>query len=139
VRFQPKSRPDEVELSLVPLIDVVLVILIFLSVTTTFSPVGQMAIDLPDSDTRESELPPNTLHLVIARDGSVSIDGEPVPGGDSEAIRAALVRRVPANERPVVVIEADAATTHQRVIDALRAAQAAGLPQVTFAVETVAR
>ncbi len=139
VHFLQKSRSDEVELSLVPLIDVVLVILIFLSVTTTFSPVGQLAIDLPDSDARENDLPPNTLHLVIARDGAVSIDGEAVPGGDGEAIRAALVRRVPANERPIVVIEADAATPHQRVIDALRAAQAAGLPQVTFAVETHAR
>lgn len=129
------SRRDAPELSLVPLIDVVLVILIFLSVTTTFSQVGQLRIDLPEGEA-QTEREPETIHVQITADGKVFVEGVALDGGDDVAtLSQALVRQAPAKRDPIVVIEADAATPHQRVVDALRAAQAAGLAKVTFAVE----
>ncbi|HNQ49363.1 MAG TPA: biopolymer transporter ExbD [Hydrogenophilus thermoluteolus] len=128
------SRRDAPELSLVSLIDVVLVILIFLSVTTTFSQVGQLRIDLPEGEAQTAQ-EPETIHVQITAHGQVFVEGVAVPTQDVAALRQALVRQAPAKSDPVVVIEADAATPHQRVIDALRAAQEAGLAKVTFAVE----
>lgn len=134
MRFSRAAHHDEPQLSLVPLIDVVLVILIFLSVTTTFSSVGQLKIDLPEGEAERLEAP-QTLHIAITANGQLFIDGVAVSGNDVEAIEKALARHVPAQSDPLVVIEADAATPHQRVIDALRAAQRVGLGRVSFAVE----
>ncbi len=136
MRFLSMSkRRDEPELSLVPLIDVVLVILIFLSVTTTFSPIAQLGIDLPNADRETEKAQSQSVVIALDAAGEVFLEGEALGRADVETLRQRLAARVPSGEQPWVVIEADAATPHQRVVDALRAAQRAGLTRIAFAVE----
>lgn len=129
---------EEPFLNLVPLIDVVLVILIFLSVTTTFSQTAQLQINLPEAD---EALPvdsmPKEWVVAITADGAVFIGERAVGLGSVEDIEAALLAMIPAGSKPTIVIEADAKTPHQRVIDVMRAAQRAGFEKLTFSVERV--
>ncbi|MCX7945872.1 MAG: biopolymer transporter ExbD [Hydrogenophilus sp.] len=134
MRFARGERGETLELSLVPLIDVVLVILIFLSVTTTFSQVGVLGIDLPEAGSARQN-PPRTIVVAVDAAGYVFVEGEGIGAADPERIRQALVRLIPAGGEPVVTVEADAATPHQRVIDVLTAAQRAGVARVAFAVQ----
>ena len=140
--FRRHIEHDEPEISLIPLIDVVLVIIIFLMLTTTFSKVSGLNIDLPDADevTTEPREGPEEIVVAINAAGETFIDREPVSGSSVSDIAAALGKAV-AQDRDdaYVVISADARTEHQRVIDVMRAAQLAGLARITFAVQTEAQ
>lgn len=139
MKFRERSDAcEEPYISLVPLIDVVLVILIFLSVTTTFSHTAQLKIELPSADaTVPAEATPKEWVVAITADGAVFVGERAVGGGDVAAIEAALRAAIPAGSQPTIVIEADAKTPHQRVIDVMRAAQRAGFDKLTFSVERV--
>ncbi|MBI5780752.1 MAG: biopolymer transporter ExbD [Rhodocyclales bacterium] len=136
-----RQRGDSCEepyISLVPLIDVVLVILIFLSVTTTFSQTAQLKIDLPEADAAApADTAPKEWVVAITAEGSVFVGERAVGFGSVEDIEAALTAVIPAGSNPTLVIEADARTPHQRVIDVMRAAQRAGFDKLTFSVERV--
>lgn len=129
---------DEPEINLIPLIDVTLVILIFLMVTTTFSKISGLQIDLPTGAAEEQvSTQPNEIVVAITAGGEITVDGNPIAGLEVEAIAAALgkARPAPAGAEPLVVINADAKTAHQRVIDVMQAAQRIGLGQISFAIQ----
>jgi len=139
MKFRDRSDScEEPYISLVPLIDVVLVILIFLSVTTTFSQTAQLKIDLPEADAAvPADSVPKEWVVAITAEGSVFVGERAVGLGSVEDIESALTAVIPAGSKPTIVIEADAKTPHQRVIDVMRAAQRAGFDKLTFSVERV--
>lgn len=136
MNFQRSKRHDEPEINLIPLIDVVLVIVIFLMLTTTFSKVSGLEINLPTAEAESTGAAPNEIVVAVTAAGEVLVNRQPVGAKDINAIAAALGRATPAGDRvPVVVINADAKAAHQNVIDVMQAAQRAGLPQITFAIQ----
>lgn len=137
MNFQRGRRQEQPEINLVPLIDVLLVLIIFLALTTTFSKVSGLQINLPTGESPPTETTPNEIVVAVSAAGDVLVDREPVGGGDIDAIARALGKAVPAQgPEPVVVINADAKATHQSVVNAMQAAQRAGIAHVTFAVQT---
>lgn len=124
---------DAPEINLIPFIDVLLVVLIFLMLTTTYARVSQMKIELPTSDAQPS-LKSAPIALSISRAGGYMVGSTSVAGPDAlpEALRVAAQGQ---NDRSVSII-ADAQATHQSVIDALRAASQAGLSRISFTTKT---
>ena len=134
MRFQTNRRQEEPEINLIPLIDVLLVIIIFLMLTTTYSKYSGLELKLPTASAELVETQPNEINIAITAEGDVMINREPVVGNDADAIASVLGKLAPANaEMPLVVINADAKAQHQRVIDVMQAAQRVGLAQITFA------
>ncbi|WP_227814145.1 ExbD/TolR family protein [Nitrogeniibacter aestuarii] len=134
MRFQTNRRQEEPEINLIPLIDVLLVIIIFLMLTTTYARFAGMELTLPSAAAEEVDGQPNELNIAVTAEGDVLVNRVPVVGGDVDSIAAALGRAVPANTpEPLVIINADAKSAHQRTIDVLQAAQRVGLAKITFA------
>ena len=133
-RGQPKDDP---EINLIPMIDVLLVIIIFLMLTTTYSKFAELQINLPSADAEKSLERPNDINIVVSSAGQYLVNRRPV-AFRSVAELAEELRRAGANLKdPVVVINADNNATHQSVIRVMDAARQAGYGQVAFAVEQV--
>ncbi len=134
MRFQTNRRQEEPEINLIPLIDVFLVIIIFLMLTTTYARFSGMELTLPTAASEEVEGQPDELNIAVTAEGDVLVNRVPIVGRDVDAIATALGRAAPAGkEPPLVIINADAKATHQRVIDVMQAAQRVGLARITFA------
>jgi biopolymer transport protein ExbD len=134
VNFQRGRLREEPEINLIPMIDVLLVILIFLMITTTYSKFAGLEINLPTAEAQTQPEKPNEIDVVVTASGTVLIDKQPVAGG-VEALSQALARAAAGVTAPVVVINADAKTAHQNVIDVMQAARHAGLSQISFATQ----
>lgn len=141
MNFRRGSRNEEPEISMIPLIDVVLVIIIFLMLTTTFSKVSGLEINLPTAESDGSETVAEDIVVAVTAAGDVLVNRQPVGERSIDAIAAALGKAVPgdAAEAPVIVINADAKAAHQSVVDVMQAAQRAGLPHITFATQAPAQ
>lgn len=137
MNFQRGNHHVEPEVNLIPLIDVVLVIIIFLMLTTTFSKVSGLEINLPTAEAESSEAAADEITVAVTPAGDVIVNGTPVRSREINAIATALSRAVsPGGREPVIVINADAQASHQSVIDVMQAAQRAGLPHITFAIQS---
>jgi biopolymer transport protein ExbD len=134
VNFQRGRAREEPEINLIPMIDVLLVILIFLMITTTYSKFAGLEINLPTADAQVQQDKPNEIDVVVMASGGVMINKSPVSGG-VEAIAQALQRAAAGAAEPVVVINADAKAAHQNVIDVMQAARNAGLTHISFATQ----
>lgn len=136
MNFRRGQRADEPEINLIPLIDVVLVIIIFLTLTTTFSKVATLEINLPSSEAGTAETAPGEISVAITASGDIIVEGNLVGSQAVADIAVALGKAIPAGRNdPVVVISADAKAAHQGVIDVMQAAQRVGLSQITFAIQ----
>ena len=131
------GRPrDEPEINFIPLIDVLLVILIFLMVTTTYQRVSELQITLPEANADEAKQRPKEINVGIDAQGRYSID-KAVFTFTSVAVLAEELRRAAGDAKdPVVIINADANATHQSVIHVMEAARAAGFVHITFATQS---
>ena len=141
MNFRRGSRSAEPEINLIPLIDVVLVIIIFLMLTTTFSKVSGLEINLPTAESEGAESVAEEIVVAVTAAGEVLVNRQPVGERSIDAIAAALGKAVPgqSSEPPVIVINADAKAAHQSVVDVMQAAQRAGLPHITFATQAPAQ
>ena len=137
MNFRRGRQHEEPEINLIPLIDVLLVILIFLMVTTTYSKFSGLEINLPTADAPPPEQQqPNEVNVVLTATGDVMVNRERVGARDVSAISLALKKASGTAKEPVVIINADAKTAHQSVIDVMQAAQQAGLSHISFATQT---
>jgi biopolymer transport protein ExbD len=127
-----RTRDDEPELNLIPLIDVMLVVLIFLAVTTSYSRFAELQIELPTASARPVPDRNNEVVVGVSADGRYALDRQQLARADIETLAAAL--RHSAQNRPdvLVVIHADAQAPHQSVINVLEAARIAQLPRISF-------
>ncbi len=134
MNFQRGREHEEPEINLIPMIDVLLVILIFLMVTTTYSKFAGLEINLPTADAQTQQEKPNEIDVIVTASGEVQVNRAPVTGG-VEAISAALRQAAEGRSEPIIVIHADAKATHQNVIDVMQAARNAGLSHISFATQ----
>ena len=130
-----KRRTEEPEINLIPFIDVMLVILIFLMLTTTYSKFTEMELTLPSADTEQLRDRPKEVIVSIAADGRYAVGKDALQDRSVEGIASALTRHAPAGKDSIVIISADANAPHQSVVSAMEAARRAGLSQITFATQ----
>lgn len=130
-----RQRPEEPEINLIPFIDVLLVILIFLMLSTTFSRFTQLQVNLPSADAQKMVERPGEIIVAVSGDGRYSVRGELVDGRSVELLTAALARAAGGDRNAMVIVSADALTAHQSVINVLDAARRAGLTRLTFAAQ----
>jgi biopolymer transport protein ExbD len=130
---------EEPEINLIPFIDVLLVVLIFLMLSTTYSKFTELQLRLPVADTDAQRDYPKEVIVAVSSDGKYSINRTPVGARTVEAVALALAEAAKAGKETVVVISADAAAAHQSVITVMEAARRSGLTQITFATQSSAQ
>ena len=130
-----RSR-DDPEINFIPLIDVLLVILIFLMVTTTYQRVAELQITLPEADADQMKQRPKEINVGVDAQGRYVIDRTMLTFTTVSALADALKAAAGEAKDPVVVVNADANATHQSVIRVMEAARAAGLVHITFATQS---
>jgi len=135
MNFRQRNR-DEPEINLIPFIDVLLVILIFLMLSTTYSKFTELQVRLPVADTEAQRDHPKELIVAVGADGNYSINRTAIAGRSLETLVAALTEGATGGKDTVVIISADASARHQSVITVMEAARRAGLNQITFATQS---
>jgi len=135
--FRKGRAREELEINLIPFIDVLLVILIFMMVTTTYSKFTSLHIQLPTEDGDRSKEQITRIHVGVDAHGHYAINDQVVTATDAAGLKSEL-KRV-ADEKglkdPDLVIDADAMATHQAVMNVLKAAGDVGFDKVTFTTQ----
>jgi biopolymer transport protein ExbD len=131
-----KSRPEEPEINLIPFIDVLLVVLIFLMLSTTYSKFTELQVTLPVADAEQTRDRPREIVVAVAADGRYAINHKPVDGRSVELLAVELAAAAAGSADAMVIVSADATAAHQSVINVMDAARRAGLPRLTFATQT---
>jgi biopolymer transport protein ExbD len=121
------------------MIDVLLVILIFLMITTTYSKFSGLEINLPTADAPQNKEQPNEINVVVTAAGEIMVNKAPSAAATSTPSPTQCAVRAGAGKEPVVIINADAKAAHQSVIDVMQAAQQAGLSHISFATQQAQR
>ncbi len=133
MKFRPHP-PEEPEINLIPFIDVLLVILIFLMLTTTYSKFTELQVTLPTASADAARDRPKEIVVAVAADGRYAVNKQPLNGNSVEVVADAL--RAVAAKDSVLIISADAAAPVQAAVTAMDAARRVGLTQITFAAKT---
>ena len=135
MNFQRGRRHEDLEMNLVPLIDVLLVIIIFLVVSATFARTNELQINLPTAEANASQEKPNMIDVAVDATGQYVINGKRLADGSVTGISAALQAAANGGKEPTIVINADANSTHQSVVNVMEAARVAGYTHITFATQ----
>ena len=135
MNFRRGSFHEEPEINLVPFIDVLIVIVIFLAVTTTYSKYSELQINLPTADVNRPAERPNQVNVGVSASGQYMVNRKAVTFTTREAFADELRRGAGGNPDPVIIINADANATHQSVIHVMEAAQVAGFAKITFTAQ----
>jgi biopolymer transport protein ExbD len=139
VNFRGANTREEPEINFIPLIDVLLVILIFLMVTTTYQRVAELQITLPEADADQMKQRPKEINIGVDVQGRYVIDRTVFQFTTVNALAETLTRASAGANDAVVIINADANSTHQSVIHVMEAARLAGLTHITFATQTTGK
>jgi biopolymer transport protein ExbD len=131
-----KPHPEEPEINLIPFIDVLLVILIFLMLSTTYSKFTELQVTLPVADAEKSRDRPKEIIVSVAADGRYAVNRKAVDGRSVDVLTAELSAAAAGNDDATVIVSADATTAHQAVVNVMDAARRAGLAKLTFATQT---
>jgi biopolymer transport protein ExbD len=132
-----RKRPhEEPEINLIPFIDVLLVVVIFLMLSTTYAKFTELQIRLPTADTQAQRDYPKEVVVGVSSDGRYVVNGTPVAGRTVEDVAIALTNAAKLGKETVVIIHADANAAHQTVITVMEAARRSGLSQITFVAQT---
>ena len=138
MNFHSVRSRDDPEINFIPLIDVLLVILIFLMVTTTYQRMAELQITLPEADAEQIKQRPKEINVGIDAQGRYVIDRTVFAFTTAAALAESLKQAAGDAKEPVVIINADANATHQSVIHVMEAARLAGFVHITFATQTPA-
>ena len=136
--FRRGIRRDEPEINFIPLIDLLLVILIFLMVTTTYSRFTELQVNLPTAGAERPGERPAEIIVAVSAGGRYLIDNRAVAFSGAPDFAQALRQAAAGREDTTLIIHADAGASHQSVVDVLEAARIAGLARVTFAAQAPA-
>ncbi len=133
MNIRPRRREDEPDINLISLIDVLLVLLIFFMVSTTFQQEARIRVQLPHaSDVPQPRAPHDALVITITADGSYRVNDRTLINSSAETLRAALLKSAGTDRGPIT-IRADARTTHQSVVTAMDVAGKLGFAQLDIA------
>ena len=137
MNFRHRQR-EEPEINLIPFIDVLLVVLIFLMLSTTYSKFTELQLTLPVADAEQQRDHPKEVIVAVAADGRYAVNKAAVDGKGVDAVARALGQAAGAGRDSVVIISADATAPHQSVVTVMEAARRVGLSQITFATQSSA-
>ncbi|AIJ47519.1 MULTISPECIES: biopolymer transporter ExbD [Comamonas] len=137
MNFRPRHR-DEPEINLIAFIDVLLVVLIFLMLSTTYSKFTELQLTLPVADADQQRDRPKEIIVGVSADGRYSVNKQGVDDRSVSSVAAALSGAATAGRDSVVIISADANSPHQSVVTVMEAARHAGMSQITFATQSSA-
>jgi biopolymer transport protein ExbD len=137
MNFRRGSQQDELEINFIPLIDVLLVIIIFLVVSTTFSKFSELKINLPTAEAIPQDKDLDKVDIVITSENKYFINDVQIKDNTISGILEELknLKSKFNNDLPAVIINADAMSNHQSVINVMEAARLSGLNKVTFATK----
>lgn len=137
MNFRRRGR-EEPEINLIPFIDILLVVVIFLMLTTTYSKFTQLELTLPLADTEQLRDRPKEVVVSVGSDGRYAVNKTTLDGRTVDQITSALSQAATAGADSMVIISADALAPHQAVVTVMEAARRAGLSQITFATQSAA-
>ena len=135
MNFRRKSSLEDPEINFIPLIDVLLVIIIFLVVSTTFSKFSELKINLPIAEANQSKDKDDSINIIITEDGQYSINEKIIESVSLEKLVKELKAESNGKTDMPVIINADAMTTHQSVVDVMEASRLVGLNRITFSTK----
>ena len=135
MNFRRKSSLEDPEINFIPLIDVLLVIIIFLVVSTTFSKFSELKINLPIAEANQSKDKDDSINVIITEDGQYSINERIIESVSLEKLVTELKAESKGKTDIPVIINADAMTTHQSVVDVMEASRLVGLNRITFSTK----
>ena len=136
MNFRRGRVREEPDINLIPLIDILIVILIFLFLTTTYSRFAELQINLPEASAEKAGDKPDVLMVAVDATGKYAINGTSSPYGNAQAFALKLREAAKGNKEPVIAISADAAATHQSVINVMESARLAGYNHISFTTQT---
>ena len=134
--FRRGKHREEPEINLVPLIDVLLVILIFMMVTPTYSKFGELKITLPEASAEKPPKEPNPINVTVDAKGHYLVNNAIVSSTSVDALSLELRKAAGDQKDPVIVINADAKSTHQSVVNVMEAARISGYTHITFTTQS---
>ena len=126
------DRDEDLEINFIPLIDVLLVIIIFLVVSTTFSKIHELEIKLPVAQANPLDKKDEPINVVVDSEGKYLINDKPLKSNNVAEIASKLKELSNKNNKMPVIIYADAKATHQSVINVMEGSRQAGLTRITF-------
>ncbi len=135
MNFQRRNQQDEPEINLIPMIDVLLVVVIFLMVTTTYSKFSELQINLPQANGDVVKAKPSEVTVSIDALGNYQVNKTPVTFSNVQSLAQVLKQAAKGSPETVIIIDADAKTTHQSVVNVMEAGREAGLTRITFATQ----
>lgn len=140
MNFQRGQTRDEPEINLIPMIDVLLVILIFLMVTTSYAKISELQINLPQAAGEDGSATPSK-HIYVAVDSTehYAINNLHAPFSGIDGFAQALRKAAGDEAEPTIIINADAKAPHQAVINIMEAARVAGYGRITFTTQNPAK
>ena len=133
MNFRRRQPDDEPEINLIPLIDVLLVILIFLAATTSFTRFNQIKVALPEAHADAAE--PDALSIAVSQEGLYALNGQILSDNTVHDLAQALRAGAASKDEVVLVINADAQASHESVVRVMEAARIAGILRVNFATQ----
>ena len=136
MKFRSTLEGEEPEVNLIAFIDILLVVLIFLMVTTTYSRFTELQVNLPIADAEKLQQRPREIVVSVASDGRYALNQQPLEGRDVESLAQALREASGGQAEAMVIVSADAMAVHQSVINVLDAARRAGLVRITVAAQS---
>ena len=136
MNFRLGRRREEPEINLIPMIDVLLVILIFMMVTTSYAKFSELQINLPQAGGQTSGAKTNIITVAVDASEHYAINNQGLPYNGINALAASLKTAAGTQTDPTIVIDADAKATHQSVINIMEAARRAGYEHITFTTQS---
>jgi len=138
MNFQRGRTREEPEINLIPMIDVLLVILIFLMVTTSYAKYSELQINLPQAGGAATADKIKPINVSLDASERYAINSAEINYTGIAGLASALKKSAAGQADPVIVINADAKTPHQTVINVMEAARQAGYSRITFATQNEA-
>ena len=135
MNFQRGRSREEPEINLIPMIDVLLVILIFMMVTTSYAKFSELQINLPQAGAASSSTKINLINVAVDASEHYAINNRGVSYTGVDALATALKEAAGDQADPTIVINADAKAPHQSVINVMEAARRAGYGRITFTTQ----
>ena len=133
-----RPHPEEPEINLIPFIDVLLVILIFLMLSTTYSKFTELQVALPVADADQARDRPHEIIVSVSADGRYAVNRKLVDGRSVDVLAAELSAAAGGSSEMILIVSADATAAHQSVINVMDAARRAGIAKLTFATQSSA-
>ena len=136
MNFRRGRAREEPDINLIPLIDILIVILIFLFLTTTYSRFAELQINLPEASAGKAAEGPEILNVAVDAQGKYAINGTATVFGNPASFSQKLKEAAKGRKDPVIAISADASATHQAVVNVMESARLAGYNHISFTTQS---